>query len=107
MVILVSEKDPRAKRSQGAQREVREGSESSNCRDKGDGDCLGWEGKTNSEEPDRFQLSAAPWGSWTLAEFQGNGYKKQPGPQAVPAEPDRDRQIWTCSCPHPSTPRPF
>lgn len=59
MVILVSEEDPRAKSSQGARSKVREGSENRNCRDKGDGDCLGWEGKSNSGEADTSQLPAA------------------------------------------------
>lgn len=97
MVILVSEEDPRAKSSQGAQSKVREGSESRNCRDKGDGDCLGWERKSSSGEPDRHPSSLQLlWNSWTLVESQGNDCKKQPGPWAVPAEP----QSGTDSCGH-------
>lgn len=30
------------------------------------------------------------WSSWTLAELPGNDYKRQPGPQAVPGEPQTE-----------------
>lgn len=54
------------------------------------GDCLGWDGKTNNGEPGR-DFSSLLWHSWTLAEFQGNDYKKQPGLQIWSA-PDWNRQ---------------
>lgn len=88
MVILVSEKDPRAKRYQGAQNKVREGSESSTAETK----VTAWAGQTNNGEPDRDSSSLQLlWNSWTLAEFQGNDYKKQPGPQ-IWSTPDWNRQ---------------
>lgn len=101
MVILVSEKDPRAKKSQGARRKVREGSESSNCRDKGDGDCLGWEGKTNSEEPERDSSSCGAAGHW-----QSSKGMTTRGSQAHRLSLEEPQTDLAMLCPHPSTPNP-
>lgn len=101
MIILVSEKYPRAKRSQAAQSEIREGSESSNCC------CQG--NLTEIPAPESPALSYGMAGHWQSSKGMTTRSSQA---HRLSLESPRLGQTgtdWTRSCPHPSTttPGPF